>query len=200
MAYLYQPPSNNPYIPQTTFPAPNAVTPFEQVLPFDRVFDPTLINQLAESQLRPDLDRQQYEASRNLERNLANTGGFRLGSANVSRTNLSDAYARALAEQSGAFTGQVKDWVTDWYNRQYQSYYQNPARFTLPQLPTFENYAREKGISGPSTTGVPYKSPFKIASTGAMYLPGAYSAATGNNRAPTLNAGEEFYRPQPFMK
>lgn len=161
-------------IPGTNIPAPQEVTPFDQVLPFSKVFDPTLINQLAEQQIRPDVERAQYQASRGLEKQLAAGGGWRLGTAGGHRQNLADTYSRQLQEQTGAFTGQMKDWMQDWYNRQYESYYKNPARFKLPTLPKWDDFMKEKGMTN-TPGGSTYQSPYKTSPTGSLYLPGAYS-------------------------
>lgn len=165
-----QPGSVSATIPGTTFPVPKDVTPFEQVLPYDRIFNPKLINQLAIEQTRPDLDRQQYQDSRALERGLAASGGWRFGAANSSRNRLSDVYTRMGKEQAADFSDTINNYLTDWYNRQYQSYYQNPARFTLPTLPTFDSVVGNRSMGGTSS----YRSPYKVSNTGALYLPGAY--------------------------
>lgn len=142
---------SNSTIPGTNIPAPNEVTPFEKVLPYEKVFNPTLINDLATQQLKPELDRQQHVDKRDLWRNLAMTGAYRTGHAGVQNQRLMDNYSRALKEQTAQFTGQVNDWTQDWYNRQYESYYKNPARFTLPKLPSFDDYLKMNPVTGPGS-------------------------------------------------
>lgn len=164
---------NTEMIEGTNLPTPNPVTPFEQVLPYDKVFNQGMISQLAESQLRPEWDRNRYQGMRELDRSLAGTGAWRLGTGQAARTSLRDAYDRNFAEQKMDYTSTVNDYLTDWYERNYQQYYTNPGRFQAPALPTWDDYSRQVGeptMSG----GYTYQSPYKTSSTGSLYFSSLY--------------------------
>lgn len=139
-----------------TPPAPTQRTAFSEVLPYEKVFNPTLINQLALSQLQPEINRQQAQASGDLWRNLALSGAYRTGQAGARNQNLVDSYGRLLKEQTADFTGKVNDWATDWYNRQSENYYKNPSAYVMPTLPTFDQFMKSNPpVAGayPPTTG-----------------------------------------------
>ena len=124
----------------TTQYKPKQRTPFSQVMPFDKVFKPDLINNLATSQLRPEINRNKREDLRNLNRGLARSGAYRTGHAGLQRQNLADAYSRNLKEQRSSYTNQMRDWLTNWYNQQSQNYYRNPVSYTMPTLPSYDEF------------------------------------------------------------
>ncbi len=143
---------------QFTPPTINNVTPFSEVLPYEKIFNQQLINQLAQQQLTPDLNRQQGQEMGNLGRQFAISGAYRTGQAPVMAQKVLDNYSRMLKEQTAGFTGQVNDWMTDWYNRQSEAYYKNPARFQLPTLPTFDQYLNNNPqyqTTAPTQGGIP---------------------------------------------
>lgn len=133
-------------IPGTSIPIPKDRTPFDKVLPFDRIFQKNLINQLAYSQVAPDIYRAQRDELNNLGRAMALSGAYRTGHAPREIQNTRDRYGRRVKESQARFTGTVKDWLTDWYNRQAQAYYKNAAGWKMPTLPTFDKYAKELGF------------------------------------------------------
>lgn len=134
-----------PYSP----PTPTQRTPFGEILPFDTIFNPGQINQMAQDQIAPDINRAQSYDTDTLMRNMASSGGFRTGRAGFERGRLADAYSRQLKEQTASFTGNVQDWLTDWYNRQSESYYKDPSGFVKPTVPTFDQYLQ----NNPALTG-----------------------------------------------
>lgn len=137
---------NSDLIPGTNIPKPKTRTAFSEVLPFEKVFQDDLINEMALGQLLPDIERGRNQEMRSLGRDLARSGRWRTGIADAQRQQLNDAYARQLREQQNQFTNQIKDWTQDWYNRQSESYYKNPSGWNMPTLPTFDDYAKERGL------------------------------------------------------
>lgn len=125
-----------------SLPTPTNVTPFSQVLPYERVFNPQLINQLAMDQLSPDINRQQGQSMNDLGRQMVMSGAYRTGQAPVMAQKVLDGFSRMLKEQTSQFSGQVNNWMTDWYNRQSEGYYKNPSRYQLPTLPTYDQYLK----------------------------------------------------------
>lgn len=122
---------------------PTKRTPFSKVLPFDKVFDPTLVGQLAEENINPEINRQSTQSMRDLNSNLAQTGAFRTGLAASRRGNLSDAYERLRKQQVQGFISAIKNPLTDWYNKQERNYYENPTGWKMPTLPTYNEYIQQ---------------------------------------------------------
>lgn len=148
-------------------PTPTSRTPFSEVLPFDKIFNPNLVTGLAESQINPEIGRQYTSDRRSLDQNLAATGAWRAGLAGVNRQNLSDRTERSRKEQVQGFTDVIKDYANDWYNRQYESYNKNPSAFVMPKLPTYEEYITDNPDafnSYTAATNVPttYTNPFNF--------------------------------------
>jgi len=146
--------------------APQLRKSFNEVLPFDTVFNDNLVTGLAESQINPEIQRQSYDSMNNLNRNLAQSGAYRTGGANYQRGSLSDAYERQRKEQVGQFSGQIKNYATDWYNRQYEDYNKNPAMFAMPSVPSANEFLKtnpglaqqyNQQTSAPTTYTNPYK-------------------------------------------
>lgn len=129
------------YIAGTTIQAPTARTAFEKIMPYEKIFNPTLIDQLATQQLKPELDRSEKVDRQNLWRNMAMSGAYRTGVAKVQDKTLADQYSRQFAEQKSQFGGQMNDWLTNWYNQQYDRYYRNPSAYVAPTTPTYDQYA-----------------------------------------------------------
>jgi hypothetical protein len=121
-------------------PTPTARTPFSEVLPFDKIFNPNLVTSLAESQVSPDIDRRYATDRRMLDQNLAASGAWRSGLAGVNRQNLSDTTERSRKEGVQGFTDVIKNYANDWYNRQYEQYNKNPSGFVMPKLPSYEEF------------------------------------------------------------
>lgn len=124
-------------------PVPEARKAFSEVMPWEKVFNQNLIQGLAESQIMPEIQRQQSSATEDLNRGLASSGGYRLGSAGVQREGLNDAFSRQAKEQTGQFGSSMKDYLTDWYNRQSESYYKNPSAFVMPTLPSYDQFVQD---------------------------------------------------------
>lgn len=121
-------------------PTPSTITPFSQVLPFDKVFDPNLVNQLATSQVAPDIQRAQALSLASLNRGLAASGGFRSGLADFQRNNTVNDYARQQAEQVNNFTDTIKNAGNQWYTNLQTQYGQNPSSFVMPTVPDLNSF------------------------------------------------------------
>lgn len=146
-------------------PVPAARKAFSDILPYDKVFNPTLITALAESQINPEVGRQKLQASRGLESELASSGQFRTGIAGVQRQQLSDTYERQRREQVEQFRGGIQDPLTDWYNRQYELYGKSPSAYVAPEVPSYESFIQGNpalAAAYQQQTDVPttYQSPF----------------------------------------
>lgn len=128
--------ANNGFVP----PAPQPITPFSQVMDMSKIFPQSQINAFANSQVAPDINRAQTQATDQLNRTMAANGQYRTGSAVQQLQNLSDSYGRQLKEQTASFSGNVNDWLNNWYNEQYKSYNENPSRYVLPATPTFNSF------------------------------------------------------------
>lgn len=151
--------NTQPTIPGTTFPVPNKMTPFEEVLPYDRVFNRDFVNQLGMQQIMPEISRERRSSMRELDRGLAGSGAFRMGVADTSRRSLNDFYTRSLRERVSDFTNTIDDYTSNWYNQQMERYATNPARFKLPTLPTFDQYSQQRTqASAPATRDGAYGS------------------------------------------
>lgn len=138
-------------------PTPTTRTAFGQVLPFEKVFDKNAVTGLAENQINPEVARKRMEASRGLESQLGSTGVFRTGLAGQQRQNLSDMYERMRKEQVQQFIGAIQDPLTNWYNQQSEKYYTNPSGYTMPTLPTYDQFINNNPnlqtyLNGGSTT------------------------------------------------
>lgn len=125
------------------FQAPKAMTPFSSIMPYDKVFNPSLIQNLSESQVMPDVQRQQNQAMYGLNQGLASTGGFRSGQADFQRQNLANQYQRQGAEQTQGFSDSINNYLNDWYNKQYTQYYENPNAYNAPKVPDMNSYLQQ---------------------------------------------------------
>lgn len=148
-------------------PTPNPVTPFESVMPYNTAFNRNLMTGMVEDFVAPEVGRQRAEASRGLESNLAGSGMWRTGLAGHKRQQLDDRFSRQQAEQTGQYLGQFDDWSTNWYNTQKKNYYENPAGYVRPELPTAESYLQNNPAAAnayQTQTNVPttYKSPLSF--------------------------------------
>jgi len=148
-------------------PTPSTITPFSQVLPYDKLFNPNLVTGLVEGFVAPDINRNRESGFQDLNSNLAATGRFRTGMANVDRENFGNQFSRQLQEQTAAGVGQFNNYLTDYYNNQSEQYYKNPSTYTQDTLPTFDSFASNNpGLSGQygNQTNIPnsYQNYFKF--------------------------------------
>lgn len=128
-------------------PAPNKITPFRQVMPQESIFPQGTINQLAESQVAPDINRQQNREMATMNRGQAASGAYRSGSGAQAIQDLQNSYSRQLKEQTANFAGNINDWVSNWYNQQSTNYYENPSAYVAPTLPTFQDYMKDSSFA-----------------------------------------------------
>jgi hypothetical protein len=134
----------------------NYQTPFSQVLPWERFARPDVLTNIAYGRIDPEIKRQGYAASRNLEANLGTTGGARFGSANVQRQGLLDQFERQRQEQANAIYNQLASARQQEYQDLMNQYYTSPNSFVMPTLqaaPTgqpiaksFEEAASKSGV------------------------------------------------------
>lgn len=155
------------YMTPYTPPAPAAVTPFESVLPYDKIFNPNLIQSLAESQVLPDVNRQQASSLQDYYRNLGATGGFRSGVGIAQKQNIMDQYKRQGQEEVGNFSNTINNLGTDWYNKLKINYNQQPGMFMQNALPTFDQFLQQNPNLGNlysqgTSTNNQYSNPFKF--------------------------------------
>lgn len=144
---------------------PKTRTPFTEMLPFDKVFNPSLITALAESQINPEIARQKADAVGQQQRGFAQSGSFRSGYAPFQRQQLSDQYERQRREQVQGFSDNINNMANDWYTREMERYGKNPSAYVMPTLPTFDEFmGQNQGLSNlySNMTNVPnmYQSPF----------------------------------------
>jgi len=132
-------------------PTPTARPAFSSVMPYDQVFSPELLDQLAASQINPELSRQQASGVYDYNRGLAQSGGYMSGRGRAGRQDLADAYSRQGVEQRSAYKGQIEDWTNDWYNKQAVNYGTNPLAGAMPTLPTFDQF--KSTLTSPRPTG-----------------------------------------------
>ncbi len=138
-----QPATGNANLAGFTIPTPTARTSFEELLPYQKVFNQQLITGLAESQINPEMARQSRLALQQLSGNLGSSGAYRTGRGAESVTNLQDSLERQRREQVQGFTDQIGAYTTDWYNKQKDNYYKNPSAFVQPTLPTFDQFVQQ---------------------------------------------------------
>jgi hypothetical protein len=129
--------------PAYTIPTPTAVTPFESVLPYNQVFNQNLIQGLAESQIMPEIQRQQGSALQSYNRNIGGSGGYKSGVGIQGRENIMNDYSRQGREQVGQFTSDINNYGTDWYNQLKTSYNQQPGMFVQQPLPDFNTFLQQ---------------------------------------------------------
>lgn len=129
-------------------PSPAKLTPFSQVLPYDKIFNPDQVNQLAYSQVAPDIQRAQSRDLATTQRAQAGNGSYRTGSASQQLQDLQDHYSRQLKEQTQQFGGELNDYASTWYNQQAQNYETSPSTYVQPTLPTFEDFMKTNPALG----------------------------------------------------
>jgi len=157
-------------MPQSTvsgIPTPTQRTAFDQVLPYEKVFNKNLITGLAESQINPEMERQFRQGMMQLTSDLAGSGAYRTGRGSSSLQSLTDATERQRKEQVGSFVSQIGDYTTDWYNQQKESYYKNPTGFVAPTLPSYEQFSQQNpalanAYNNQTNIPINYQNPFKF--------------------------------------
>lgn len=120
--------------------APKPITPFEQFLPYDKIFNSNLITGIAENQINPEVARAQDQGIFDFERGLGQTGGFRFGMAEMDRKNLLNSFERDRKQRIASFIDSISNLTNDWYNKQKETYYKTPSRYVMPALPTMNNF------------------------------------------------------------
>ncbi len=150
-----------------TIPVPEARTAFSELLPYERVFNKSLITGLAESQINPEINRLKYEAFQNLTGDLARSGAYRTGRGAQAQERLSNQIERQRKEQTQSFMDSIGGYTTDWYNRQQENYYKNPSAFVMPTLPSFDEFTKQNPTlmeAYNQQTNIPntYNSPFSF--------------------------------------
>lgn len=153
--------------PTYTVPTPQAVTPFESVLPYENIFNKQLIQSLAESQVLPEVQRQQDTSMTDYNRTLGGTGGYRSGVGLQGRENISNQYSRMGQEQVADFASNINNYGTDWYNQMKVNYNQQPGLFTQSPLPTFDSFLQANPnlaniYNTQTNTPTKYSSPFNF--------------------------------------
>lgn len=136
---------------KTTTPVIEERKSFYDVLPFDKVFDPELVNQMATGQINPEVQRERESSMNQLNTNLVGSGAYRTGRASTARRSLNDALDRSLKERVSSYTNTIKDLANEWYKTQYESYNKNPSVWKMPSLPTYEEFASSAGTPATST-------------------------------------------------
>lgn len=122
-------------------PEPTQRTAFSEILPYETLFNPTLMTAFAESQVMPEIQRQGLDATRNLNRGLASTGRYRSGIGQQAQQGLADEISRRGKEATQSFSDTIGGYTTDYYNRLYENYNKNPSAFVMPEVPSFEQFA-----------------------------------------------------------
>lgn len=127
--------------PQSNIVAPATRQAFSSILP-QNFLDP-LIQQLAESQVMPEVQRQKETSLADYYRSSAGTGGYRSGVGLNQKSTLNDYYTRQGAEQTGQFFNSIKNNVSDYYNQLYTDYNKNPSAFVAPKIPDYNTFIQQ---------------------------------------------------------
>jgi hypothetical protein len=130
---------------------PEDLTAFSKILPYEQVFDPATIQNLAHQMLFPDVYRERAGALRGLGQNMALSGAYRTGRAATSNEDMMNQYMRKLGEQKLELGDTVDEWMNNWYTNELYGYSTSPSTYSRPdKLPTFEEYMAEQGLEAPS--------------------------------------------------
>lgn len=110
------------------------VTPFTSVLPKSTIINEDLLNQFAQSQANPEINRLKWTGMYNQLANQAQQGGLRFGGAVAQQNALADQYERQRKELTQQFYGAGKSNLTNYYNDLMGEYYTDPNKFQYTPL------------------------------------------------------------------
>ena len=120
-------------------PTPAPRRAFSEVLPFEKVFNQGLVSNMVENQINPEMARLRNQVFYNQGNEMAGSGMFRTGRAQVERQATGDAIERQRKERVSGFGSDIKDWLSNWYNQQSELYGKNPSSYVMPTLPKYES-------------------------------------------------------------
>jgi len=136
LAPMINQPSQVPNIP-----VPTNREAFSKILPANYL--DSLINQLAQSQVNPEINRTRDASLTNYYRQIGRSGGYKSGVALQNKENILNSIERQRAEQIGSFDSSLRTRASDSYNRLYENYYKNPGSFVAPKATTYDDFIRQ---------------------------------------------------------
>jgi hypothetical protein len=109
-------------------------TSFTDLIPIDTVVNKNLLNQFANSQTDPEINRLKSTGMNDFFKGLASTGGYRFGTGRQREGALSDNFERQRKEMANQFFTSGADNLTNYYNELMNEYYRDPNAFEFDPL------------------------------------------------------------------
>ncbi len=126
---------------QSTYSTPQPIRSFSQILP-DNFLDP-LINQLAESQINPEIQRMRDRELTSYGQQLGQSGGYRSGVGLNQREGILNNIERQRKEQVGGYYSTLKNQIAPYYNQLYNDYMKNPSNFVAPKMTSYNDFIQQ---------------------------------------------------------